>query len=181
MRKVILYIAQSLDGWIARPDGRLDWLDAVPNPDQSDYGYASFIEQVDTVLMGNKTYRWVVEAGVPDPYPGKKSYVFTRQTGLPPSDFVEYVTEDPADFVQKLKALEGKDIWMTGGGQLNAILLGAGLIDELQVFVMPVILGEGIPLSAGLPSDTRLRLIRTETFASGAILLVYQPEKEAIG
>lgn len=144
MRIISLYIATSLDGFIARSDGRVDWLDAIPNPDQLDYGYDTFLASVDTTLMGNNTYQTVLGFGGNFPYADKINYVFSR-TKHPAAPYVQYVTEDPATFVQRLKQADGSGIWLIGGGQLNTILLNAGLIDELIISIAPVVLGAGIP------------------------------------
>jgi dihydrofolate reductase len=173
MRKIKLYIAVSLDGKIARPDGSVDWLDAVPNPEKLDYGYSEFYKTCDTTLQGYNTYQVLLSFGIPFPYPDKKNYVFTTKSNLEDTGFVEFVGGDILSFTQNLKGQEGDDIWLIGGGKLNTTLFNAGLIDEFQIFVMPVIVGEGIPLFGLSPNESHLRLTGTKTYGSGVVQLSY--------
>ena len=173
MRKIVLYIAVSLDGKIARPDGSVDWLDTIPNPDKLDYGYSDFYKSFDTTLQGNNTYQTILNFGIPFPYPDKKNYVFTSKTNLENTEYVDFVSGDIISFIQNLKNEEGKDIWLIGGGKLNTSLFNAGLIDEFHVFVMPIVVGEGIPLFDMVPNETMLRLTGSATFSSGVIALNY--------
>ena len=103
MRKIILYVACSLDGKIADREGNVDWLDTIPNPDHSDYGYSDFIKSVDTTLMGNKTYQQVLGFDVPFPYKETKNYVITRDGTLTNDENVEYIHQNIADFISDLK------------------------------------------------------------------------------
>lgn len=149
MRKVILYIATSLDGFIADQNHGLDWLENFPHPEGEDYGYVDMISRVDTTLMGRETFRFLENFQGPFPYPDTKNYVFTqslKSTDLP----VELVGEDAVAFVTRLKAETGKDIWLIGGGKLTATLGNAGLIDEIILTQIPVFLGQGIPVFGGL-------------------------------
>ncbi|QJW91513.1 dihydrofolate reductase [Spirosoma taeanense] len=175
MRKLILYIASSLDGFIARSDGSFDWLDATPNPNQLDYGYHSFYVSIDTTLMGNSTYQTILDMGGDFPYPDKTNYVFSRQPGQVDTAYVRYITDDPAAFVQSLKNQEGKAIWLVGGGQLNAALLNARLIDEIILTLVPTVLGSGIPLFADSSLETQFSLTNSESFETGFVQLTYAP------
>ena len=172
MRKVTLYIASSLDSFIARPNGGLDWLFS---PDGEDYGYEAFVSSVDTVLMGYKTYEVVRGFGVANPYPEQKSYVFTRDKNRLPDPHVEFVTEDIPGFVRNLKEQPGKTIWLVGGGQINTILLNAGLIDEILLFIQPTVLGIGLPLFAPSSVTTSLELQSSKIYPSGMVHLVLTP------
>ncbi|MEQ8713706.1 MAG: dihydrofolate reductase family protein [Cyclobacteriaceae bacterium] len=171
MRKLLLYIATSLDGYIAATDGSVDWLETVPNPDQSDYGYAQFYESISTTLMGNATYQQVLGFG-DFPYQGKENYVFSRQSH-PSTEHVQFVNQDPAVFVSGLKDQQGGDIWLVGGGQLNTLMLDAGLIDEILLFQMPIVLGAGIALFPGARMTAPLELLTSTSYASGVSLLHY--------
>jgi len=176
MKKLILYIAASLDGKIAKPDGDVAWLEQLPNPDQSDYGYTDFYKTLDTTLMGRKTYDQVLGFDLKDPlYPKTTNYVFTTQKDNPVEGF-EFVNEDPVTFTKKLKQQAGKDIWLIGGATINTPLFNAGLIDEMMVFVMPIVLGDGIPLFAQAPQTTVMKLIDSKVYGSGAALLHYAVE-----
>lgn len=164
----------SLNGKIAKADGSVTWLETLPNPDKSDYGYADFYESVDTTIQGFSTYKQVLDWGIDFPYANKKNYVITRKQDLKNTEFVEFITENHTDFIQELKNKKGGDIWLIGGGQINTMLLNAGLIDEIQVFVMPIILSDGIKMFEILPNEMLLELVETKNFASGAVLLKYE-------
>lgn len=148
MRKVRLYIAQSLDGFIAREDGKVDWLEVEPGGEEpgTDYGYAEFLAQIDTTLMGYNTYREILGFGIPFPYPDKTNYVFSRNHKKEDENPVEFISSDATGFVANLKSDSGKDIWLIGGAELNRVLLDAGLIDEIIVTTKSTLLGSGIPL-----------------------------------
>jgi dihydrofolate reductase len=171
MRKVVLYIAASLDGYIADTVGSVDWLPPVSGDE--DYGYTEFLATVDTILLGRVTYEQVLTFGK-WPYPKLTNYVFTHQ---PPAQAahpsVRFVTEDPAAFVKELKQEEGGTIWLIGGSLLAAPLFAAGLVDELMLFVVPRLLGAGIPLWRQGHAQP-LKLLRTQTWPDGMTLLHYQ-------
>jgi dihydrofolate reductase len=173
MRMLILYIATSLDGFIARSDGRVDWLDTIPNPNQLDYGYADFLASVDTTLMGHSTYQTILEFGGEFPYPDTTNYVFSRRTDHTRTDYVQFVHQDPTAFVTSLKKSAGNDIWLVGGSQLNTILLNAGLIDRLILTLAPVSLGTGIPLFGPDAVETPFTLVKFESFETGFVQMVY--------
>lgn len=173
MRKLILYIAASINGKIARQDGAVDWLEAIPNPDQLDYGYHAFYNSIDTTIMGYNTYAQIVSWDIAFPYSGKKNFVLTRKQDPPQSTDVNFVTEDHTRFIKELKQQPGKDIWLIGGGQLNTALFNAGLIDEIQLFVMPIVLSGGIEMFEAVPQEAFLNLEETKSYASGAVLLKY--------
>jgi len=178
LRKIRLYIATSLNGKIARPDGSVDWLESIPNPDKTDYGYEAFYGEIDTTLQGYKTYQQLLSWGIPFPYPDKKNYVVTRKKDVENNGDVMFIREEPVAFIRGLKQQAGKDIWLIGGGEINTLLLNAGLIDELELFIMPVILPEGIGLFGGIPEETGLRLLETQSFASGAVRMTYRVENQ---
>jgi dihydrofolate reductase len=177
MRKLILYIAMSLDGKIAGPQDDVKWLEELPNPDKSDYGYHDFVKSVDTTIMGNTTYQWISRQPIPFPYPDTKNYVLTRSE-QESNDEVTFLSKDIPGFIEQLKQKEGKNIWLIGGGGVNQVCLDAGLIDEMRVFVMPVILGEGVPLFAEGYERSGVRLISSTTYSSGVVELVYALDKK---
>lgn len=173
MRKVKLYIAVSIDGLIADKDGGIDWLNALPNPDNLDYGYFEMYNSIDATLMGNITYQQVLGFDIPFPYSDKQNFVFTRNQSLTKDENVTYISDDIVNFVNDLKVKEGKSIWLIGGGKINTILLNANLIDEMIITYIPTVLGEGIPL---FTSDLQLksfRLLKSEIHNTGVVSLTY--------
>lgn len=143
-RKVVLYIATSLDGYIATEDESLEWLFNIES--EGDAGYAEFYETVDTILIGRRTYDWVMamENGK-FPYENKECYVFSN-TINGKTDNVEFVNEDVVSFTNKLKSKAGKNIWIVGGGELLHLFLTNKLVDEYIITIAPTLIGKGIPL-----------------------------------
>lgn len=160
-REVILYIAISLDGFIAREDGAVDWLDQFNNSG-TDYGYADFYSSVDVILIGRKTYEQVLGFGE-WPYPGKTCLVFSRM-GVPEDANIAVESGSPAACVERLRSTPGRDIWLVGGGALIEAFEREDLVDSYVISIMPVMLGTGIRLFDGTMPDKRLRLDRVETF-----------------
>lgn len=167
MRKIILYSAMSLDGFIAREDGNIDWLFS-----DQDYGYTEFEREVDTTLMGGSTYRTILGFGE-FPYKGKRNVVFSLN--VPPGNhpWVEFVTRNIPAFTAALKNEPGRDIWLIGGGEINGLLLSNGLIDELILSVHPIVLGNGIPLFRNVTREASWDLISSDSFESGLCQLRY--------
>lgn len=175
MRKVVLYIATSLDNFIARQDGNIDWLHypeyEVPN---EDYGYLDFIKTIDTTLMGNNTYKVMMGFNLPFPYPDKTNYVFTRSPDHQDNEFVKFVSGNIAEFVSELKSRDGKDIWLIGGGQINTLLLKHDLIDKIILTLIPITIGQGIPLFEGNGKETKFTFKTSRSFDSGLVQLTYE-------
>lgn len=159
-RKVVLFIASSLDGYIATEEESLDWLERVEG--EGDNGFSEFYDTVDTVLMGKKTYDWVMRQDLKKfPYKGKATFVFTRSAVEDTGD-VSFVNKDIQSFIYHLKNKDGKNIWLVGGGDLVQSFLQAELIDEIIVTVAPTLLGKGIPLfkKQDLSFDLELKGVR---------------------
>jgi dihydrofolate reductase len=177
-RKIIVYIAVSADYYIARPDGGIDWLDR-PHP-KGDYGMPAFFKSIDTILWGRKTYTQAMDMGLKlSVYgPGVKNYVFSRRPAAEPVQAsVEFVNEPIKQFAQRLRAQPGKDIWMMGGGEITAAFLDEGEIDEFSIHVIPVLIGEGIPLIAPRHRNINLALLSTKKFSDGVVHLNYRVDK----
>ena len=174
MRKIKLYIAVSLNGKIAGTDGNVEWLENIPNPEKTDYGYYDFYNQVDTTIMGNATYNQLICWGIEFPYKGRKNYVITRKKDVVNTEYVEFVTGNHAEFIKKLKEKEGGDIWLIGGSQVNTLVLDAGLLDEIIIFVMPIIISGGIELFDAFPKETKLELLGTKSYSSGVVEINYK-------
>ena len=151
MPEVILYVAASLDGYIARPNGAVDWLDEIGGSGEGpaeDYGYHQFLANVGVVLMGRVTYEQILSFGVAYPYPGAVGYVFSRTRAGEKDDNVTFVDVSAIpELIAGLKETGEKDIWLVGGGQLVQEFLRLDLIDRIELFIPPLILGEGIPCS----------------------------------
>jgi dihydrofolate reductase len=173
-RKIISYIAISLDGKIAKPDGSVEWLNTMPNPDQNDYGYGQFLESIDTTIMGNATYKEVLSFDMDFPYKTLDNYVFTRNEQLVHDDNVQFISSHFDQFIQNLREDEGADIWLIGGAQMNALFLKNGWLDELRVFVMPIVLGAGISLFSDDAPETLLTMKNTRTYETGVVEIVYE-------
>lgn len=175
-RKIIVYIATSADGFIARKDGGVDWLDR-PRP-KGNYGMAEFYNSIDAILLGRKTYDFVVQfvkegKSIPKADHEPKHYVFSRRPPRKVLPGFEFVKEPIKKFAKRLRAEKGKDIWMMGGGGILASFLDAGEIDEFIIHVIPVFIGEGIPLIAPRHRTVRLKLLSTKKYSDGVVRLHY--------
>ena len=175
MKRIKLYIAVSLDGYIATPDGGIEWLNEIPNPTHEDYGYNTLLESIDTILMGGRTYHQIIGFGVPWPYKEKMTYVIAHNnTNVTPEEKVEFITENLFNRIAKMKQNEGKDIWLVGGGILTTMLLNHDLIDEMQIVTIPTILGKGLPLFPNHPKTSKWKLIENKAFSTGITLTTYR-------
>ena len=170
MPRVRLYIALSLDGFIADRDGGIGWLDNNVDPAEGDYGYADFYDSVGALAMGRTTYDQVLGFG-DWPYPDKPTYAFTHHPPGSEHPDVQFVT-DPARFVTDAPWGEG-DLWLVGGGKLIAAFRAAGLIDEYILTILPVLLGDGLPLFPGAQPETALQLKEVRHWPSGVVQLRY--------
>ena len=171
VRKVILYIACSLDGYIAKPGDDLSFLEAVAKEGE-DYGYATFSESVDTVIMGRRTYEWVMSQVEEFPHQDKKTYIITRELRESIGN-VQFYSDDIAALIERLRAKPGKNIFIDGGAQVVKMMLHAGVLDEMIISIIPVVVGAGIPLFAkGIP-ESKLSLLSSKSFESGLVQLHY--------
>jgi dihydrofolate reductase len=172
MRKTILYIAASLDGYIAGPDDDLSFL-AMAETEGEDYGYANFLSSVDTVIMGRKTFDWVMTQVPEFPHAGLESYIITR-TVRPDTGNIKFHTGDLKTLVDNLKNKEGKNIFIDGGAEIVNELLKHSLIDELIIFVIPILLGDGVRLfHNGIP-EQKLELTEAKSYLKGVVKLHYK-------
>ena len=171
-RRLILYIATSLDGYIATANEDLDWLGVVEQSGE-DYGYGAFKETVDTVIMGRRTYDKVVSMGVPDPHPDKTLYVITR-TRQASLGNIHFHSGDPVALVKQLKSEPGKDIYCDGGAQLVNVLMQHDLFDAFIISYIPIMLGEGIRLFADGRPQQNLRLVSAKSFPKGLVQVCYE-------
>ena len=180
MRKIIVYIATSANGFIARKDGAVDWLDRPSTA--GDYGMAKFYKSIDAILFGRKTYDMSVKfvkqgKATPDMFAGVKHYAFSRK---PPKKVLygfEFVKEPIKKFVKRLRAQKGKDIWMMGGGGIIGSFLDVGEIDEFIIHMIPTFIGEGIPLIEPARRTVPLKLLSIRKFSDGVVRLHYAVSK----
>ena len=170
MRNVVLGLGISLDGYIARPNGAVDFL-FMPK----DYSMAPFFATVDTAIMGRKTLDAGLEmSGGSLPSSNLATYVFSNSKPPGERDGLVFVNESPARFIDQLRKHPGKDIWLMGGGELARAFLNADLVDRLYLGVVPVLLGEGIPLfPSGFPQRD-FTLLENKTYSKGLIALTYE-------
>lgn len=170
-REVVLYIAQTLDGYIAREDGSVDFLETIEG--EGDNGYSEFLESIDTVVMGRDTYDQVRSFDVPFPYQGQECYVFSRSR-KGSDEYVTYVEGDVGEFIETLKKKPGKKIWLVGGAKLIEGFQEANVIDEYVVASLPYLLGSGIRLfQREEVREERLEFQKLERFGE-VVLLHYR-------
>ena len=168
MSRTVYYAAVSLDGFIATLDGGVAWLDPFNSPD---LGYEQFLAGVGAVVLGRATYEQALTFG-PWPYPGRRGLVVTSRpiSALPPEVRAVTLADLPAA-LRELRTSVDNDTWIVGGGQTAAACLDAGLIDELELYLVPRLLRDGIPLLARRPAALALR--ETRAFASGVVMQRY--------
>jgi dihydrofolate reductase len=175
MKRVTLFTACSIDGLIARPDGNLDWLDSIPNPEKTDHGYGELIANTSCIIMGRKTYAKLLSFGIEWPYPDIKTLVVTfDQSFKTVTPNTEILTGDIASSLKKIRSDQEKDIWLAGGGQLVTFFMNHGLIDRMIISVIPIVLGDGIRLFPGTPKETNWILIESKAFSTGIVNLTYE-------
>lgn len=174
MRKVILGVAVSLDGFIEGPNGEYDWC----LTDQ-DYGMSDFMKRIDAIFYGRKSYEMMLgmeTAGQETPFAKVKSYVFSNSI-TKPYENTELVSGDIVEKVNAIKSQPGKDIWLWGGASLTTSFLNAGLIDEMDLAVHPIVLGAGKSLFHDIAGRKHFTLKSSEAYSSGLVMLSYEAKK----
>ena len=176
MKKVILYIASSIDGLIADKDNSTNWLH---DPDYSfegeDFGFTDLMESIDTIFMGNKTMEAILGFDIPFPYKGKKVYVVTRTPESKSHPEATYISDWKTE-LENLKSQGGKDIWLIGGGQLNTAFLDHSMIDKLIITIIPCSLGQGTPLFPNSKALNKFKLESSKSYGNGMVQLTYVPD-----
>jgi len=170
-RKVILYIAMSLDGYIASPDNGLEFLSMVEEKDQ-DYSYKDFVNTVDTVIVGRKSYEKVLSMGMDYPLSNKDLYIITR-TPRPAVGSTKFYTGNLKELVLNLKSQKGKSIYVDGGAEIANEMMMDNLIDEFYISVIPILLGNGISLFNNSRPQLPLKLVSTKSYNKGLVQLHY--------
>ncbi len=173
-RKLILYIAMSLDGYIATKEGNLDFLSMAEKKGE-DYGYARFIGTIDTVILGRKTYDKVLSMGFDYPHADKESYVITRRQ-RPGTEKLHFYSGDLKELVSQLKCRKGKNIFCDGGAEIVHLLMKDDLIDEYIISIIPVFLGSGIALFKDGRPERKLTLVSSLAFDTGLVQLHYKQQ-----
>lgn len=177
MRKLSIYIAASLDGFIAKPNDDLSFLKLVER-DGEDYGYADFIAGIDTIIIGRKTYDWVVRSIGPEHYAnGDRDLYVITSTPRAAIGRTTFHSGDPAELVRQLRTRPGKGLYCDGGAETIRVLLQADLIDELIISIVPVLLGSGIRLFQDQGPEHLLELVDTKSFPSGLCQLHYRRKR----
>lgn len=175
-RKVLIYLATSLDGFIAGENNDISWLSVVDRPGE-DYGFNDFIKTVDTVVMGRKTYDKVLTFEGPFPHKDKKCYVVSRHKSGSDAN-VEFYNGSPGELIQQLKQQTGTNIFCDGGAEVIHELMLHNLIDRYIISIIPILVGSGIALFKSGRPQQHLQLTRSLTFPSGLVQLWYQPKKQ---
>jgi dihydrofolate reductase len=161
-RKLVLYIATSLDGYIATEDDSLEWLFNIEG--EGDNGYSEFYDTVDTILIGRRTYDWIIEKEEGNfPYKNKECYVFSKsESGK--NENVEFINQDVVEFTKKIKRLDGGNIWLVGGGNLLHSFIKERLVNEFIITIAPTLIGHGIELFKKNDFELELKLKNIRRF-----------------
>lgn len=174
MRKVTLFIAMSLDGYIADKDGGVDWLNGQEEDGENMDTYSEFIKTIDTIIMGWNTYHQLTSELSPEEwvYPEQVSFVITHRKILS-TERIRFTSESPCDLVKRLREEAGNGIWICGGASIVRQLMETDLIDTLHISVIPTLLGDGVRLFGPLEKEQKLRLVKTQSY-NGITDLVYE-------
>jgi len=171
-RKLMVFIATSLDGYIATPEGSIDFLKIVQKEGE-DYGYSKFKETVDTIIIGRKTFDQVNSMGFEYPHTEQTTYVITRSS-RPDNKKVKFYTGNIKELIIKLQREEGKNLYCDGGAEIIDLLIHADLIDEYIISVIPILLGNGISLFKQGRPEQKLELLSSKSFEKGLIQMHYK-------
>ena len=174
MARIRGYIGASLDGFIADADGGLDWMTAYENADLGEAGYEPFIKTIRTLVMGRATYDFLAGAVVDWPYPDRRTIVVTSHPIVAPKGPVEVWSESIERLITHLRALNDGDVWLAGGGKLQMAFIARGGLDELDITLLPELIGGGIPLFPAMGVRTTPTLIHAKALDRGCVSLRYR-------
>jgi dihydrofolate reductase len=173
--EIKLFIATTIDGFIARENNSLDWLTELPNPNKHDYGYNEFISTIDTVIMGRRTYEEILGFDVDWPYPHYNTFVVTSNSSFKAKTKNTNILYNIDKLsIASLKSKSKKNIWIVGGGKIITAFLNHNAVDEMLLTIIPIILGKGIRLFPDAPKETNFKLIQAESFDTGLVNLTYK-------
>lgn len=167
MRKVTLSVAATLDGLVARRDGSMDWLPAIQTGD------GKLLAKLDTVVMGRRTYELAQASRGPLPFGGLECIVFSRRRAGTRERHTRFIGDDPAETIRELRAQPGRGIWLVGGGEIVRECLDAGVVNEIVVSIVPVLLGDGVPLFLSRAGTSWLELRECGSFPDGVVRVTY--------
>lgn len=170
MRKIILGLAVSLDGYIEGPKGEYDWCFT-----DQDYGLADFFKRIDTIFMGRKSFELTQKTEMENPWKGMTTYVFSNSTSESKNPDVKFISGDVAGDIMWLRQQKGKDIWLFGGAELISFIVNKNWIDEYWLSIHPVVLGSGKPLFQNLKERLNLKLTKNKVYETGLVSLTYEP------
>ena len=173
--KITLFIATSLDGYIARKNGDIVWLSTVETPGE-DYGYGDFIKSIDTVIMGRKTYDKILSFGIDFPHKNKSCFIITRKP-RPSENNIEFYSGEPDALIKRIRNKGGKNIFIDGGAQIVNEFMKRDLIDFFIISIIPVFLGSGISLFQEERPEIKLQLLKCKNFRSGLVQLTYERKR----
>lgn len=178
MARTILYIAASLDGYIAKPDGDLDWLTSFPNPENEDFGYNKLLTEIEVIIMGRATYEALTKMEIAWPYPAYKTFVVSNNPmQLITTANTYLITSGLNNFMTEIRNQSNKDIWLVGGGKLIRSLLNYDQIDRIILTIVPTILGSGIPLFSDEMKHSNWKFIHSESYSNGLVKITYDLKK----
>lgn len=172
MARILGYIATSLDGFIATKDESLDWLMQHDDLDLGEHDYHLFIKRIRTLVMGRATYDWIVRSGQPWAYGEQRVIVVTSRPIANPMGPLE-TRSDVDALITELRALDDGDVWMLGGGKLQMAFMERGALDEIEIYIIPEIIGGGYPLFPPTGFEASPRLLSAKTLGGGAVRLHY--------
>jgi dihydrofolate reductase len=174
MQKVIAYLAMSLDGYIADMNGQIDWLTSFPTPPSEDFGYEQLLEEASTLIMGRKTYEFVVNQPGEWPYTGKKTWIISKNPYFPiQSPNTEVVLLRYAPSLEEMLSDNSGAIWLVGGAEVVKLFLQKKWIKELRIILVPITLGHGIQLFTPPFPKTFWELTKVQSYDNGMVLLHY--------
>ncbi|MBS0657150.1 MAG: dihydrofolate reductase [Verrucomicrobia bacterium] len=186
---VTIHMAASLDGFVARRDGRVDWMEAATDEfaegvELEAAQIEAFLRSIDCYVLGSRTYETALkfdQQGLGWPYSDKPTFVLTRRELPRRRESVEFHAGDLAEFIERRLRPAYRSIWFVGGGSVAGECLRRGLADEVRYSILPIVLGEGLPFFAGLDRDMPLHLLETKAYRSGTVALRYAVRKQAAG
>lgn len=171
-KNTILYIASTMDGYIARNDGRIDWLESIAPAEEGDYGYTELLNSIDTIIMGRKSYEFVIQSGMEWPYSQFNTFVFTRQSDYKLTTPNTCITSD-------INTISGTNRWLVGGADIIALFLKEQAVDTIIQTITPTLLGNGIRQYLPIEMESHWKLESIQKFSTDLIQIKYSKKKQS--